>query len=393
MNTQKQKTIELSDKEVHEQTKEQLQEHFPMQVNGYECTSAMIIDVLLMASAQGRSIESVCKELKSSVDGETIRLYLNQYFKTEEIDELERKANRTVVAEIPLRLWKQKVEVAIDLHDEPFYGKSPELLKWASRGEAHKGTTRFFRIATAYVIFRGMRVTLAFLFVLPTDSLSEIVAALVRRLSIIGVQVKRLYLDKGFCAIPTLRALEQLALPTVIACPIRGKRGGTRALCQGRKSYATRHTFKSQAHGSYTAPLAVVSTFTSHKRSKRGKPKATWLLFVTLNCSLSPSKVLAAYRKRFGIESSYRCLRQAHAFTTSRNPALRFFLLALAVFLVNSWMRFRYFLCRMPDRQGARLRNQALFQLQRLLSFLIHAIERIYGFVDTVIIARRLARC
>jgi hypothetical protein len=25
--------------------------------------------------------------------------------------------------------------------------------------------------------------------------------------------------------------------PAIIACPIRGKDGGTRALCQGRKSY------------------------------------------------------------------------------------------------------------------------------------------------------------
>lgn len=379
-----QEKLQLTDETVRQQANEALQKHFGLMANGYACTTEMVVDVLLMAAASGQSIESVCKNLKETVDGETIRSYLNQQINSRGIEVMERNANRALVASIPKRLSRQKVAVAIDLHDEPFYGNSAELVKWACRGEAHKGTTRFYRIATAYVIFRGARVTLAMLFVLPTDSLSEVVASLVRRLSILGLKVKCLCLDKGFCAIQTLRNLQSLALPTLVACPIRGKKGGTRRLCHGRSSYLTQHTFKNQQTGSYTASLAIVRTFTTHKRSKRQQRRATWLVFVVLNSSLSAAKVLALYRKRFGIESSYRCLRQARIYTTSRNPALRFFLLALAVLLVNLWMILRWLSCQRALKPGPHSLDVDRFQFNRFRSFLIHAIERIYGFISFI---------
>ena len=41
-----------------------------------------------------------------------------------------------------------RCEMAIDYHDEPFYGKTPELRSYACRGEAREGTTHFYRIAS-----------------------------------------------------------------------------------------------------------------------------------------------------------------------------------------------------------------------------------------------------
>jgi hypothetical protein len=63
------------------------------------------------------------------------------------------------------------------------------------------------RAATAYVIYKDRQVTLAVLFVRPEDRLPELVAALLRRLRILGLKIRRLYLDRGFCSIPVLRYL------------------------------------------------------------------------------------------------------------------------------------------------------------------------------------------
>ena len=49
---------------------------------------------------------------------------------------------------------------------------------------------------------------------------------------------------------------------------------------------------------------------------------------------------------RFGIESSYRILRRVRVKTTSRNPALRFFLFGFALLLVNIWAFLRWFVAR-----------------------------------------------
>ena len=182
----------------------------------------------IRAAVTRQTIETVCNTLADVVDGETIRGYLNDQIRVGRLDHLEQQSNQILVTGLPRRLWKTPLEIAFDLHDEPFYGHSPELLALTCGGEAHKGTTRFFRVATAYVIFKDMRLTLALLFVRPEDDLAEIVAALLRRLRILGVKVRRLYLDKGFCSIPIMRYLAQTGWPALMSCPIRGKKGGTR---------------------------------------------------------------------------------------------------------------------------------------------------------------------
>jgi putative transposase len=318
------------------------------------------------------------------VDGETIRGYLNEQIKANDLLGLEQQVNQALVAGLPRRLWKARIEVAIDLHDEPFYGHSADLLAYTCRGEATKGTTHFFRLATAYVIFKDMRLTLALLFVKPGDTLPDIVAALLRRLRHLGFNVRRLYLDKGFCSIPILRYLAEQKWPAILACPIRGKRGGTRALCQGHRSYLTEHTFKSQSHGTYTVPVAVVRTFTSHKRRKHGTRRVQWLVFVLLNSKVSARLARKLYRRRFGIETSYRCMRQVRAWTTSRNAALRFFLLSLAFLLVNLWVELRWRFCQIKC-QGRRQLDLNRFRLQRMVGFLNRAIERLYAVVSFIV--------
>jgi len=383
MTSQTKATLKLTDENTRQEAVERLTRYLPLQVSGYECSAETVIDVLVKAAVSGQTIEAVCKDLDEMVAGETIRGYLNEQVRVDDLHRLEQQVNQALVAGLPRRLWKPKLEIAIDLHDEPFYGHSPELLALTCGGKAHKGTTRFFRVATAYLIFKDMRLTLGLLFVRPEDELAEIVAALGRRLRILGFKVKRLYLDKGFCSIPVLRHLEKSDWSAILACPIRGKKGGTRGLCQGNKSYRTQHTFKSNENVSFTAPLAIVRSYTSHKRSKRKKRRAIWLVYVVLNGDFNPKTVRRLYRKRFGIETSYRCMRQVRAWTTSRNGALRFLLMSLGFILINLWVELRWRFCQIKQR-GRRQIDAKRFELQRLVSFLNRAIQKIYGVVSFI---------
>ena len=376
-------TLKLTDEDTRHAAIERMTTYFPLQVSGYECTAETVFDVLVKAAVIGQTIETACNDLDKVVDGETIRGYLNEQVRVDDLHNLEQQVNQALVPGLPRRIWKPKLEIAIDLHDEPFYGHSPELLALTCRGSAHKGTTRFFRLATAYLIFKDMRLTLALLFVRPEDKLPEIVAALLRRLRILGLKVKRLYLDKGFCSILVLRCIEKSGWSAILACPIRGKKGGTRGLCQGNQSYGTQHTFKNKENGSFTAPMAIVRTYTSHKRAKRKKRRATWLVYVVLNCNFDPKTVRKRYRKRFGIETSYRCMRKVRAWTTSRNGALRFLLMSLGFILTNLWVELLWRFCQLKQR-GRRQIDTKRFELQRMLSFLNRAIEKIYGVASFI---------
>ena len=87
--------------------------------------------------------------------------------------------------------------------------------------------------------------------------------------------------------------------------------------------------------------------------------------------------IRSRYRSRFGIEASYRCMRQTHAMTTSRNPALRFFLLALAFLILNLWCVLRWRFCQIPKR-GGRSVDQKGYELQRHCRFIAQSIDEIY---------------
>jgi len=383
MTPQTEATLTLTAEDTRQKAIERLSEFIPLQVSGYECTPEMVYDVLVKAAVSQQTIEAACNDLAGMVDGETIRSYLNEQVRVDDMHRLEQQVNQALSAGLPRRIWKAKLEIAVDWHDEPFYGHSPELVALTCGGKATKGTPRFFRVATAYLIFKDMRLTLALLFVRPEDELADIVRALLRRLRILGLKVKRLYLDKGFCSIPVLRDLEKSGWSAILACPIRGKKGGTRGLCQGHKSYATEHTFKSNKNGSFTAPVAVVRSFTTHQRSKRKKRRAIWLVYVVLNCTFHPKSVRKLYRKRFGIEASYRCMRQVRAWTTSRNGALRFLLISLSFILVNLWIELRWCFCQIKQR-GQRQLDPNRFRLQRLVTFLNLAIHKIYAVVSFI---------
>ena len=89
------------------------------------------------------------------------------------------------------------------------------------------------------------------------------------------------------------------------------------------------------------------------------------------------------YRRRFGIESSYRQLGQVRAHTNSRNVALRFFYLALALLLLNVWTDLRCLCTRMIALGPFRL-DLNRFRLSRFIAFLRRAIEQAYGTTDSI---------
>ena len=85
-------------------------------------------------------------------------------------DKIEEQINAALTTDLPKRLWRGKLELAMDEHDEPFYGKSEELLQYACRGRAKAGTTYLFRVATLYHIPNKIPLTLAMAFVRPEDT-------------------------------------------------------------------------------------------------------------------------------------------------------------------------------------------------------------------------------
>lgn len=376
--------LTLTDEKVLTQAQTTLSEFLGLEAAGYKCQSEDLYNVLLGVAANQGTIEAVCADLVGTPDPQTIRDYINEQIKVDELAELEAQINKALVKEIPPRIWRHPQDIAMDFHDRPYYGKTSQEEGLWVRGKAKNGTTRFYRIATAYIIHNDLRFTLGIRFVLPDDSIVGVLERLLKRIKGLHIAVRRLLLDRGFAGIEVQNHLAQQQIPALIACPIRGKTGGTRSLCRGRRSYRTQYTFKNGAAKlSRTADLAVCRVFTTAKRTKRLKRRVTWWIFILINLDLSPRQVRRLYRRRFGIETSYRCAGQVRGWTTSPNPAYRFLLMALGMLLLNIWMLLRWQFTQIP-RRGGRWLDTKQFQLSRFAKFIIRALERHYGYVQAI---------
>jgi hypothetical protein len=376
-------TPELTAQEVLRHAQELLEEKLPLNAEGYKCTTDDLFKVLLGVAATKSTLEAVCADLVGTPDPHTIRGYFNEQLRVEELPELEQQLNAALAAEVPRRVRRQAQEVAIDYHDRPYYGKGAQAQELWVRGKAKDGTTRFYRVATAYLVLNGLRVTLALRFVLPDDDTVSVLDHLRRRITAQGIGVSCLLLDKGFESIAVMEYLTRQGQAALLACPIRGTTGGTRALCQGHKSYGTTHTFKGPQGVEFTASLLVCRVFTTARRTGRHVRQADWLVFVQIHLALSPRYARHLYRSRFGIETSYRCEGQVRGWTTAKNPAYRFVLIALAFVLLNVWIQLRWLFTQVPQRGGRWLDTQR-FQLTRFVKFLQRALEAWYGCVRAI---------
>lgn len=362
----------LNAEDVRGMMLDRMRVHLSLKTEGYRSSTEQTFHLLLKAVAEGSSLEAVCADSCGTVDSNTLREQLNGALAADDLRQQEAEMNAALQACIPVGMPRGGLEVAIDTHDEPFYGKTPELRAYTCKTQAKAGTTHFFRIASAYVIWQQVRLTLALTYVLPDDTLPDVVAKLLTRLRQLDLHATVLYLDKGFCSGAVIGYLQCVGQSAVLACPIRGKQGGIRALCQGRRgSFITDYTFTDGT----TARLALVDTRVPDPKSNRKQRK--WLAFVLVLLDWTPRQVYTKYRRRFGIEASYRMLRQVKVLTNSRNPALRFFFWGLGLLMQNVWVLARWLFTRRPGKGRFKL-IPSLLRFDRFRKLLVRAVERFY---------------
>jgi putative transposase len=126
---------------------------------------------------------------------------------------------------------------------------------------------------------------------------------------------------------------------TRITAPVRGKPGGVRTLFESA-SHKTTYTCKSQKQGQLEVATFVVKKYSKGRYKRKG---AGWFAYAVhrLSKSIAPHQVFEMYRRRFGIETSYRQMNQFRARTTSRNPPIRLLLVGMAFAIFTLYIALR----------------------------------------------------
>jgi IS4 transposase len=191
---------------------------------------------------------------------------------------------------------------------------------------------------------------------------------------IYSFNTKSLYLHRGFFNVPVIRWLKALNIPFIMPAIRRGKKKGIKQFLKGKSSYKIRLTMSRGPDDDVTFDLWIVCKYRKGKRKKRG---VEYFAYVVYNVKVNLSYVHQDYRKRFGIESSYRLKNVCRIRTNNKKPALRLLFVGLSFLLINIWVYLLWFKVSHP-RKGKRLVFSKLFGLKQMLAFLRQVIEQKY---------------
>ncbi|MGI0129514.1 MAG: hypothetical protein ACREEC_05095 [Thermoplasmata archaeon] len=286
---------------------------------------------------------------------------------------------------------RQPVDVAVDFHDVPYYGQAidPDHPQFVKTQES-RGTHRAYHYATLDLLLPNFRLTVALRYLRERGHRQRAVARLLADARRAGVQVRRIYLDREFYEYDTLSWLKSEGY-TVIT-PMRLGTKQRKRWERGQRSYVTEHTLRSPQRGEPPLVLRVHVVVRYQKGQKWGRHGAQYLVYEVVGHVADDAlravplhSTHALYRKRFGIETSYRLLGQARAITTSRSPAVRLLYVAVSLMIQNEWviLKLQY---ASEGRQGPTgfVVHDELLRFAALLEWLTSAVARRLGSVREI---------
>ena len=306
-----------------------------------KCTPTVVWSIVLRAGSRMMSIFAACRDLANAPSQQAVfDALLDGLPRT--LPVLEKRLNWALTTSWPRRLQRHRWQVAIDWHLIPYYGQPWKSRNETCRSKPKQGTTHFHAYATACIVQYGQRYTLALTWVRRHESTVTVLRRLLARIREIGVKIKVLLLDRAFFSAAVMAFLQAEKLPFLMPVMFRGRRPKKRPNAKKGLRWLKRqkagwyqHTLK---NGKDTLTISVCVAYRSYHHRKKRKRRQQKLLFAAWRVRGTPTEIRERYRKRFGIEASFRQLRQARIYTCTPNPHLRLVFVAVALLLRNLWV-------------------------------------------------------
>jgi putative transposase len=331
----------LTPKDVQLHARHVCQQHLKLKDHGPKCTAHVLLAILFYAAARITSIAAACKALRDAPSDQAVRDALLATLP--ETQELQRRINRALAGDLPKALRRRRQPLAVDLVLVPYHGEPYEDPDEIYRSQPKHGTSHFHAYATAYVIRKGCRWTVAMTAVRKGEPLDDVLQRLLQQAAKTGVKPRYVLLDRGFYSVDVIRYLQAARYPFLMPVVCRGRKvdhpkgpSGTRTFATWKRSGWGRYTLTNARKRTATVSICVKCRNYRGQWRRHGRQALLYAYW-----GLQPSSyrwVHETYRLRFGIESSYRQMHQARIRTCTRSPLLRLLYVAVALILRNVWV-------------------------------------------------------
>jgi hypothetical protein len=357
---------------VRHTARQALQQALPWKPFGRLVTVSRLLGLLLLVAALRSSLSAVVRRFRFGFSHETARQALAANLPTQEeltwglVDALYLFGSR--------RLCKRRWDVAIDLHYCPFYGD--RRTKGIVGGQKKHGSKYHYAYATAVLIHRRHRYTVGLLALERKYKPHEVVATLLAQLDRHGLKLRGVVLDSGFDSGETLLLLQNRSLSYTVPLRKKGKGNNRRNACfalpLGTVTEVDWVTEESRK------PVRTQAVVLRRPKDKDVKVYAFggWGPAEQARVRQRARLAKMAYRRRFGIETSYRQQHQGQGFTTKKDVVYRLLLVGLALLLRQVWV---FLSGQLARALGLRPKQWvAALPLRRLLDWLADALKTRY---------------
>jgi putative transposase len=321
--------VELKSKECIDYVLQPLKDHVTIRING-SLTCEDIFRTVVNMAVNKISVHSVSKHYQN-VACETSLLY---HLKKLDIEKLIQSNEKILLQELIKTLKTGKnYEFAIDLTDDPYYGKiDSSNEKYVISGQAKKSTNSFYSYISLYITNKNERFTVSVLPVEKNKTMVEYLSYFIDLIKRLNFKIKVLCLDRGFYSIDVFEFLQNNKIPHIVPVIKRGEQ--MKQLLNGNKARSEPYVMKN----SKKKILLNIVIDVKYLKGKRGKKGLENLGFVVFGVKWSPRKVSTVYRRRFAIESSYRMRNVVKPKTSSKNANIRYFYTLISFLIKNIWL-------------------------------------------------------
>src|SRR5262245_61828862 len=182
---------------------------------GPKCTASAVYSVVLYAAALATTIAHACRTLLRVPCDQSIYDALDAPLPDR--PELQARLNRALRDCVPkaVRRGRRKAKLPVDLVLLPYYGRHDPQDDMVHRGP-EKACTPHPAYATAYLVRKGRRFTLACMAVRHDDPWDRVVRALLRLARKAVPAIGLVLVDRGFYSVAVIRYLQRARYPFIM---------------------------------------------------------------------------------------------------------------------------------------------------------------------------------
>lgn len=320
-----------------------------------------VLDVLLKAGRMKASVHGVVNSARTAAAedkkaGRPVRRTPSDDFVRESIKPISpERARRWGDAQVAATVRRGRKKgmlhkigaVGIDVTDGGYYGHG--MKGYVRRSAAKNGTTKFI----SYIAMRGLGDGCGLMLDVRkfTDKKKtpDLVRKMLRKMIRSRIRPDAVLMDREFCNVACMNAVDGAGLrfitPAKKTPPILKK---IEDYVRGKSGPITKYTMNSGDGSSFTYNLVVVEKEPAKKKKESTDDAVGRHVVFATNVRYRSVKDMVEcipeeYRKRWGIETAFRVVKSATAWTTSNSPTIRLALFYLSVIAANLWEIDKYY--------------------------------------------------